>query len=519
LFAQVANKDKAFDSAYYFIATTLSAKNINEAITSAEQLLKDSKDSLQKIRCQMLLATLNERTGKHTEALNLALQAESLSEKINNNEWQVRIAGFLSTTFRDVGLIAEGKKHIDIAEEISKNIPNASPLMALFIHQEKTYYEIESDNYDKALAEIRKAIALSEQAPPNSINPIVLATSYQLGGFCCIRLDSLQQASAYLQKALEVLKDQETELKGFIYQNLGELALKQKNLDEAGKYLDLALGYTTSSNNFNLKLYTYRSLNDYYTARQDSKNAMQFQAKYTELLETHTSLTKKISNDLIRKLDNELEQRTRKNYVLYSVCGALLLAIIGAIVYFTRLRRKERAKYLEYIGRLKIQESPEQAARPERKEETVLTVPEYASTEEPIAVNGKKEGFSIPEETEKRVLNDLAELEGNRFYLDNNVNLSSLSAGLKINSKYLSAIINKHKGKDINNYINELRINYIIRQLQDEPDYLEYKIAYLSQECGFSTHSKFTAAFKNITGISPSAFINNLRKDTRKSSY
>jgi len=128
--------------------------------------------------------------------------------------------------------------------------------------------------------------------------------------------------------------------------------------------------------------------------------------------------------------------------------------------------------------------------------------------------NDKKQSLYIPEETENRVLNDLSELERKQFYLDNNINLSYLSATLKTNSKYLSVIINKHKGKDISNYINELRINYIIRKLQEEPSYQGYKIAYLSQECGFSSHSKFTIAFKNVTGISPSSFISNLRKDT-----
>ncbi len=499
VFAQGTVKATSFDSAYYYIATTLAATNINEAVVKAEALLEVPGDSLQKIRSQMLLATLYERTGKHTEALSLAIKAEKLAEKINNRDWQVRISGFLSTTFRDLGLIAEGKKYIAIAEEI--NAGNSTPTITLFIHQEKTYYEMETGDFVKALAEIKQAIALSENAPANSINPVIQATSYQLAGDCYLHQDSLQQASIYLEKALNALGNQETELKGFIYQNMGELALKKNDLYNANKYLELALGYTASSDNINLKLHTYRILGDYYSIKKDNKKTMEFQAKYAGLLETHSSLTKSVSNDLIKKLGNEIEQKTSNNLVLFSLCAVLLLAIISVIAYLTWLRKKERARYLEFIARLKRQDLAMQAGDAEKETGSNLE-------------NDKKQSLYIPEETENRVLNDLAELERKQFYLDNNINLSYLSATLKTNSKYLSVIINKHKGKDISNYINELRINYIIRKLQEEPSYQGYKIAYLSQECGFSSHSKFTIAFKNVTGISPSSFINNLRKDT-----
>ncbi|HLV38436.1 helix-turn-helix domain-containing protein, partial [Xanthomarina sp.] len=58
--------------------------------------------------------------------------------------------------------------------------------------------------------------------------------------------------------------------------------------------------------------------------------------------------------------------------------------------------------------------------------------------------------------------------------------------------------------------INKLRIQYIVNKLKSDPDYLNYKISYLAEECGFSSHSKFSASFKNVTGLSPSTFISNL---------
>lgn len=70
-----------------------------------------------------------------------------------------------------------------------------------------------------------------------------------------------------------------------------------------------------------------------------------------------------------------------------------------------------------------------------------------------------------------------------------------------------------YKGKDFNNYINELRIRYIIRKFQTDSSYLSYKLAYIAEQAGFSSHSKFAAIFKNFTGLSPSVFIAHIRKE------
>lgn len=497
---QSPDKKNTFDSNYYYIATALSAKDINEAISRAESLLQAAEDSVQRVRGLMLLATLNERTGKHVDAIKFAILGEKLAEKIGNTQWQTRIAGFLSTTFRELGLVGEGKKYITIAETFN-NHSKASPLFKVFIHQEKAYYEIESGNYRKALSEIYNAIKLVEELPPGKGNSIITATSYQVAGFCYMNLDSLARANDFLNKSLSVLGNEESELKGFIYQNLGELNLKQKNYQEAFRYLEMALNYTASSKNFNLQLYTYKSLDKYYSDKNDNKNAKKFQSMYTQLVENRSAMTKSVSNDLIEKLGYELEVKTTNNNILYFVTGGLLLAILFSVSYFINSRRKERKKYLAYIAKLMAQKA-------------IIPANAEKLPEEQVAFeSNKKDGLLIPRETEERVLNNLAVLEKEGFYLSNDVNMSYLSAALKVNSKYLSAIINKHKGKDFNNYISELRINYIVEKLQADKKYLEYKIAYLSQESGFSTHSKFATAFKNTTGISPSAFITNIKKD------
>ena len=503
-YAQYTHHKKNFDSSYYHIATELAATDIKRAVAGAESLLNSAADSLQKIKCLLLLATLKERMGKHAEALTYAVKGEELADKAGNTQWQIRTAGFLSTTFREVGLVAEGKKYMAVADKINRN-SMGSPLFNVFLHQEKAYYEIEDNQYHKALREIDSAIVLLGDVRQNKANAIINATCFQLAGFCYLQLDSLVPAKHFLLKALDLLKDQETELKGFVYQDLGDLALKQQQADQAKNYLDSALQYSVSSQNLNLQLKTYKSLHEYYTRQNKSDSAVKFQSMYTKLLESNAALTRSISNELLQKLGTELEKKNSRNTTLYLVCGLLLLSIGLIVAYFTYSRRQERKKYLAYVARLKDQKAALLQSR-------ISTT----AGEEPETVVERKPGLVVPAETAERVLADLHRLEQEGYYLKTDINLSYLSALLKINSKYLSAIINQYKEKDFNNYINELRINYIIEKLQNDPQYLDYKIAYLSQECGFSTHSKFTAAFKAVTGIAPSAFINNTRNDNRK---
>ena len=46
---------------------------------------------------------------------------------------------------------------------------------------------------------------------------------------------------------------------------------------------------------------------------------------------------------------------------------------------------------------------------------------------------------------------------------------------------------------------------------------MNYKISYLAENCGFSSHSSFATVFKSITEISPVTFIELLRNEKKNS--
>ncbi len=120
---------------------------------------------------------------------------------------------------------------------------------------------------------------------------------------------------------------------------------------------------------------------------------------------------------------------------------------------------------------------------------------------------------SIPKETEALLLSKLEKFESGKKYLSKDISLAQMAAIFDTNTKYLSEVINKYKKKNFNAYINELRISYIVSKLKSDPKYLNYKVSYLAEECGFSSHSIFSAAFKSATGITPNVFIHFLSQD------
>jgi YesN/AraC family two-component response regulator len=119
----------------------------------------------------------------------------------------------------------------------------------------------------------------------------------------------------------------------------------------------------------------------------------------------------------------------------------------------------------------------------------------------------------MPEKTKLKILEGLKQFEEGENYLKNNFSLPSLASKLNTNTKYLSIILNEYYNKDFNNYLNELRINYIIRKLKNNAQYRQYKLSYLAEKSGFSSHSKFSAVFKSITGFPPSDFIKFLESE------
>lgn len=129
-----------------------------------------------------------------------------------------------------------------------------------------------------------------------------------------------------------------------------------------------------------------------------------------------------------------------------------------------------------------------------------------------IKIKTGNELSDINEETIHHVLKQLEKFEQEKKFLEKDWNLVTLAAFFNSNTKYLSSIINHYRGKGFVEYINELRINYIIELLKSESKFRRYTNNALAEEAGFSSTERFVRSFKYKTGMPVNYFVEQLNK-------
>ena len=121
--------------------------------------------------------------------------------------------------------------------------------------------------------------------------------------------------------------------------------------------------------------------------------------------------------------------------------------------------------------------------------------------------------IEIPSEVVKDILNQLNDFELNKLFLEPTLTLAQLAKSFKTNSTYLSRIINTQKGTNFSNYINQLRINYLLNLLTNSDKFLQHSISDLAELGGFSSSRHFSNAFFQVTNLRPLDYIKQLKDE------
>lgn len=116
----------------------------------------------------------------------------------------------------------------------------------------------------------------------------------------------------------------------------------------------------------------------------------------------------------------------------------------------------------------------------------------------------------IPKNIVDEILEALHHFEKTKGFLKKGLNLKELAQKLKTNTKYLSKTINDYKNSNFNSYINQLRIEHIIKLLESDPKLKNYNVKYLAEEAGFNNAEAFSRAFRKVTGKKPSNYLKEL---------
>ena len=95
-------------------------------------------------------------------------------------------------------------------------------------------------------------------------------------------------------------------------------------------------------------------------------------------------------------------------------------------------------------------------------------------------------------------------LEASRPYLKTGYSIQNLSDETGIPMHHLTALLNKGYHERFNDFINKLRLDYLVKKFK--PEWKRLTLEGIGKEVGFNSRTTFYNAIKKNTGLTPSAF-------------
>ncbi|WP_148289407.1 helix-turn-helix domain-containing protein [Fibrella aestuarina] len=96
-------------------------------------------------------------------------------------------------------------------------------------------------------------------------------------------------------------------------------------------------------------------------------------------------------------------------------------------------------------------------------------------------------------------------LESEQLYRQPNLKLADVAERLSVSPPYLSRIINQFQPAGFIDLVNTYRVD-AVKRLMTDPAYRHYTLEGLGLEAGFGAKSTYQAAFKRLTGQTPSQY-------------
>lgn len=445
-----------------------------------------------------------------------ALAAQSFAEAI-------RICEELSDTFLCgeaysafgvlYNLIQDNKKAITLLKKgasFFKSIGEKMNLYTVYANLAKIY-AVDISEADSAFLYFRLA---EEYVPESQQSKLDYIQLNHLGSLF-LKLGQVDTALHYLQLAKRhpFNTDQSAYLES-VFANLGVCFIIKNKRDSARYYLRQANELALNRGNLEASIMTLQQLIKLDTLKGNYRNASlrQFQLadmkEDLDLIEASNVLAKnQIEKDLIiaefdfEKLEIENEAQKHmidsQKFYLSIVAGFLGLLIVLSIILGIQNHEKHKA-YKKLVSKNKEILNLFTKTTKRGGLEPVYFDPEasFSDSSEDSSVLSKLNQIMVDE----------------KRYLDSELNATSLATELGISRQSLSMLISAAFGVNFSEYINQYRILEAQRLLADEAN-RKYTIAAISNLCGFKTDRTFYNAFRSITGVTPTYYIEQLRKN------
>ena len=237
-------------------------------------------------------------------------------------------------------------------------------------------------------------------------------------------------------------------------------------------------------------------------------NTAQFNIAAGKLFEYENAETKKRVDDLVS------HNRIQLVIIIVFVTLAVSLALL-----YAALRRKNRM--LTDARQTLMRKNEELTAGDRRQKKLLEQYVEALNAKDREKDNGaqadethqERNEIGLDAEQQSRLLNSITSvLEDVETISRSDFGLNVLAEMVGTNTKYVSWLINDTYHKNFKTLLNEYRIREACRRLADSEHYGNVTIQTIYEQLGYSSASGFINAFRNVNGMTPSAYMKLVRK-------
>jgi AraC-like DNA-binding protein/TPR repeat protein len=277
---------------------------------------------------------------------------------------------------------------------------------------------------------------------------------------------------------------------------LASIYLEKGDVTEAKRYIDLATGFYAQRPRESNLPYIYQTLSKYYAMTGNIKLSMAYmdstlavnkkiEDAFNAIQLLRVEQRKHISEQRLKEEQLKEEQIRSDGYLRSLTITIIALLLIGGVlVCYVVLFLKKQEAYRELVRK-----SQEWAKAP------------VANADRDLSVSEKDRMLF---ERFQRLLQD------EYLYRNSTVTIEQIALMIKTNKTYLSQAIQKCTGQNFSTCINEYRIREAVQLISGDSG--KYTLEGIGFDVGFNDRRTFCTVFKKITGLPPSVFKSNLRK-------
>ncbi len=306
--------------------------------------------------------------------------------------------------------------------------------------------------------------------------PSVLSNAYRGRAWYFAKTGKKDSAVFYLNKAFEsrqALSEKKDASPGF-YRYLYDVAMLIPDYELALKFLNISSAQT----------------------RQISK-----ENNAKELSTARADFDYQIQRERIHKLSLENELQKEKNHRQRLLIIAIVLLLIIGVLFLLFAQNK----YAE------LRSSYRELVKKNKELDKIKLQLKSAENQLQIKSNGNSNGKHIKDENLLYLrIKELFEEE--KIYREQNLSIRELAERLETNTTYLSTVINHRFEVSFKTLLNKYRVNEA-RNILETKKYANLTIEGIAEKVGYNSRSTFYNAFKEITGLTPTQYMNGLDKD------